>query len=455
MQKKMISIFLCIVMLFTVYVAGMTASATHYPSPGIVSGYTMGDTLTVNGIKYECTSWWATTEPPGISWKEIGPDDTSGDKNQNTAQKSITINVLPTDDKIYMGYGTLKDVLLDLNGNKLRNYIPCDKVVLKEGEPIILYMTAQIPGKWYLGTYDDCVLLELTSNGLEVTGASYDWRGITKKETCNYKVNVKSNYDGTPRSADIRYGEQIIFDWTSNTNLQCKTYVPIFSLATFWKDADDITFSSSNSNVISINKQSFLWAKHPGKTTITAASSDGITQSIDLTVNVDLTMKVGEEIVLIGVDPTEYTGTTGYMEHPTKIQYLTNNSGSYTSMAPVRFIGEYIGYQVDYSEETKDIKLTDNFDGHYICMRLDESTITSYHADGSLIASFQLPVPVTLIDGSTYAPLRTISEYSGLHCQFISDTEGDFIVLDDYAEPLTDNAYEERIYMYQSMHFFI
>ncbi len=450
MQKKIVSILLCAVMLFSICIAGMTASATHYPSPGMVSGYTMGDTLTVNGMKYECITWWTTTEPPGVSWKELGPDDTSGDKNQNTAQKSITINVLPTDDKIYMGYGTLKDVFLDPSGNKLRNYIPCDKIILKEGEPIILYMTAQIPGKWYLDIYDDCVLLELTSNGLEVTGASYDWRGITKKEINNYKLAQKFNSNNQVISAQISYqpNSVTLFDLKGDAIGYCGDYYELQSNFFYYVDYNEIEWTSSNNNIIaiaSVGQKKYLQYRHPGKATLTATTQNGKTQSIDITVSVDMTLQVGTTQVHIGINSNNGYLITypSYNSYP--VQYMKNNIGTYTAIAPVRFIGESIGYTVDYIEETKDVKLTDNIDGHYICMRVGETEITSYSKQGTLIDKFHLPTSVTLINGVTFAPLRTISEYSGLHCQFFSDKYGDFIILDDYEKPLSENECAIRI----------
>ncbi len=192
---KVLSLILTVAMLVGVISVGMVAGATDYTGPGQANGYTMGDTVIVNGHKYECTGWWVTTEPPGASWTDLGAVGGSStgsstlESNDTTpAVDQIQVKVIPTGDKVYMGYGTATDVTLDPNGNKLRNYAPCGSFTIKQGEQYVLYMTPQIAGKWYLGTYDDCVSLKLTSTGLEVTGASYDWNGIKSASTNNYSV---------------------------------------------------------------------------------------------------------------------------------------------------------------------------------------------------------------------------------------------------------------------------
>ena len=220
---KVLSLILTVAMLVGVISVGMVAGATDYSGPGQASGYTMGDTVIVNGHKYECTSWWITTDPPGASWTDLGPvsggstgGSTEGSTSTTPAPDSITVRVVTTGDKAYMGYGTATDVTLDPNGNKLRNYAPCGSFTIKKGEQYVLYMTAQIPGKWYLGTYDDCVSLKLTDAGLEYTGASYDWNGIKSASTNNYKVMAAGK-----TTVEIKYqanfGNGVVtFDGTSS-----------------------------------------------------------------------------------------------------------------------------------------------------------------------------------------------------------------------------------------------
>lgn len=444
MKKKIISWVLCTAMLLAVSAAGMTVCAGDYSGWGQVSGYAMGDTVIVDGAKYECTGWWVTTKPPGESWKVI---ETGIVIDPSVSKRSITVKVKPAGDKIYMGYGTLDDVLRDTAGNTLRNYIPYKDFTLTEGVPIIFYMTSVIPGSWYLATYSDCVLLELTAAGVTVTPASYDWTGIHKKNTCYYKWKICNDIMEITYSNIPTY-EQQIFRWTGETQLKCgqSMQLPV----SIYKDPQDVVWSSSDDKIISVEENAYLSIRHPGTVTLTASTPDGITQEIKLTANIDLTMKIGKDFALIGASANNIIKTTGYMGATTKIQYLTNSSGTYTTMAPVRFLGESIGYRVDYTEETKQVELTDTVNGNYIVMTLGESEITAYNADDTKRAVFDLPVSVTLIDGSTYVPLRTIAEYSGFHCQFISDEQGDYVILDNYSAGLKQADFSNRIWSFNN-----
>lgn len=130
----------------------------------------------------------ASAAPEASGQQAVSTDKTA---KAGTVPSTLTVKVIATGDKTYMGYGPTSYALNEpTTSATLRNYAPCKSFTMKQGEEYILYMTAQ-QSSWYLNTYNDCVILKLTASGLQVLGGEFNWYpGIVEKQTCNYAITV-------------------------------------------------------------------------------------------------------------------------------------------------------------------------------------------------------------------------------------------------------------------------
>lgn len=86
-------------------------------------------------------------------------------------------------------------------------------------------------------------------------------------------------------------------------------------------------------------------------------------------------------------------------------------------MVPLRFIGEHVGYQVNYEKATKKIILNRPDDGKQVVLQVKNSTLAVFELNNSRNYSTNITAPV-IVNGSTLVPLRVISELSGYQVNY-------------------------------------
>ncbi|WP_342417824.1 fibronectin type III domain-containing protein [Paenibacillus sp. FSL R10-2782] len=87
------------------------------------------------------------------------------------------------------------------------------------------------------------------------------------------------------------------------------------------------------------------------------------------------------------------------------------------TMVPLRFIGERVGYQVNYDKGTKKIIMNRLTDGKQVVLQVKNSTLAVYELNNSRNYSTNITAPV-IINGHTLVPLRVISELSGYQVNY-------------------------------------
>ncbi|MDR6882836.1 copper amine oxidase N-terminal domain-containing protein [Bacillus sp. 3255] len=91
-------------------------------------------------------------------------------------------------------------------------------------------------------------------------------------------------------------------------------------------------------------------------------------------------------------------------------------NGDSKTMVPVRFISEKLGAEVGWNADTKEVTILDLLSGRIIVLKLDRRTAS---VDG---ASIELESAATLVNGSTFVPIRFIAESLGGVVSFDDDT---------------------------------
>lgn len=87
------------------------------------------------------------------------------------------------------------------------------------------------------------------------------------------------------------------------------------------------------------------------------------------------------------------------------------------TMVPLRFIGEHVGYQVNYEKASKKIILNRPDDGKQVVLQVKNSTLAVFELNNSRNYSTNITAPV-IVNGSTLVPLRVISELSGYQVNY-------------------------------------
>ncbi len=118
----------------------------------------------------------------------------------------------------------------------------------------------------------------------------------------------------------------------------------------------------------------------------------------------------------------------------------TVNHGVYTTiqlvgnktLAPVRYVSEVMGLRVDWDETTYKTAVTNTQTGESLVFSLDDRQLSKYDIDGNLIATAIMEIPPTLIDGSTYIPLRLFAECLNFQVEYCEYTDGNaYIIVTD------------------------
>ena len=101
-----------------------------------------------------------------------------------------------------------------------------------------------------------------------------------------------------------------------------------------------------------------------------------------------------------------------------------------TALAPVRFLSECLGFKVFWEESTGNITITNSANGERLNLYPDNFNLTKFDSNGKELFKAKMVSPPQLVKGSTYVPLRILTECLGGYVffkQYTPDTA--FIVV--------------------------
>lgn len=91
-----------------------------------------------------------------------------------------------------------------------------------------------------------------------------------------------------------------------------------------------------------------------------------------------------------------------------------------TAMVPLRYITESLGDTVAWDSNTNQTIVTNRITGEYITLQLNNTSVSKYKADGTLIDTASLPQAPMQLSGNTttFIPLRAVMEIMGYTVEF-------------------------------------
>ena len=117
-----------------------------------------------------------------------------------------------------------------------------------------------------------------------------------------------------------------------------------------------------------------------------------------------------------------------------------------TAAAPIRFIAESFGWQIDYDSATKKTTLTDTVSGDRIIVLKDNPLIEKQNKDGNVIAQTTAPIAPFLHAYTTYVPIRTICEFMGYQVNYkVDEQQNAFVAVSDRKFIITEEMMEQFI----------
>lgn len=102
------------------------------------------------------------------------------------------------------------------------------------------------------------------------------------------------------------------------------------------------------------------------------------------------------------------------------------------TMVPVRAITEMLGYDVKWTESTKQVEVCDPDTGTTVITMNIDQTRAYYINDLGAKVEKTLDAPATLINDRTYVPLRFISEAVGYTVDYSVDTADVYLFSPEY-----------------------
>jgi len=188
-----------------------------------------------------------------------------------------------------------------------------------------------------------------------------------------------------------------------------------------------ITWTSNNSDVVSVNEGGYVTALSPGTAIITAKTDNGI--SVECTVTVQEIQNYDESEYIN--NPFEYSGGYAKIIELTIGNPIMTIDGSLKeidprrgtapviisdrTLLPVRAIVEAVGGNVEWDEHSRCVTL--KYKDKQICLNID--SFAAYLNDKKVI----LDVAPTIINGRTMLPIRFIAEEFGFNVDWNMDTQ--------------------------------
>lgn len=86
-----------------------------------------------------------------------------------------------------------------------------------------------------------------------------------------------------------------------------------------------------------------------------------------------------------------------------------------STLLPLRFVCECLGFEVGYNEQTNNSTITDTANGVRFELVTGTTEMYKYDLDGNLLASGTATAPTTIIEGVTHVPVRSLLEAMGFY----------------------------------------
>ena len=93
-----------------------------------------------------------------------------------------------------------------------------------------------------------------------------------------------------------------------------------------------------------------------------------------------------------------------------------------STLLPLRFVCECLGFEVGYNEQTNNSTITDTANGVRFELVTGTTEMYKYDLEGNLLASGTATAPTTIIEGVTHVPVRSLLEAMGFYVYW--DDEG-------------------------------
>ncbi len=133
----------------------------------------------------------------------------------------------------------------------------------------------------------------------------------------------------------------------------------------------------------------------------------------------ELIMKIGLDRGLVG--GTAIVKTNAINGVTTKVQKVGGRT-----MVPLRFVSQTLGAVVKWDEKTKTATVSQN--GISVSVKIGQNTMTKTDAKGK-VTQIAIDVPATLIQGSTYLPIRAIGQSLGFKVYYTKHRSQEFVVV--------------------------
>ena len=111
-----------------------------------------------------------------------------------------------------------------------------------------------------------------------------------------------------------------------------------------------------------------------------------------------------------------------------------------STLLPLRFVCECLGFEVGYNEQTNNSTITDTANGVKFELVTGTTEMYKYDLEGNLLASGTATAPTTIIEGVTHVPVRSLLEAMGFYVYW--DDKGYVLISED---PMTSDDFEGLI----------
>ncbi len=116
-----------------------------------------------------------------------------------------------------------------------------------------------------------------------------------------------------------------------------------------------------------------------------------------------------------------------------------------STLLPLRFVCECLGFEVGYNEQTNNSTITDTANGVRFELVTGTTEMYKYDLEGNLLASGTATAPTTIIEGVTHVPVRSLLEAMGFYVYW--DDEGYVLISEN---PKTAEEFRSLIDMWDT-----